>query len=74
MMDTPMKDSTEDKPIYPNFRIELVHLPEAKKWEIGQEYTITMKLKMVGISISRYQNDAEFEIHEIGIGKGEDKE
>lgn len=67
MMDSPAKVS--EKPIYPNFRIELVHLPEAKKWEIGEEYTITLKLKMTGISISRYQNDAEFEIHAIGIDK-----
>lgn len=65
MMDTPVK--MEEKPIYPNFRIELVHLPEAKKWEIGKEYTISLKLKMTGLSISRYQNDAEFEIHAIGI-------
>lgn len=63
----------EDKPIYPHFRIELTHLPEAKKWEIGKEYTIKMGLKMTGISISRYQNDAEFEIHEIGIEGAEEK-
>ena len=70
MMDTPVK--TEDKPIYPSFRIELSHLPEAKKWDIGKEYTLTLKLKMIGLSMSRYQNDAEFEIHMLGIG-GEDK-
>lgn len=71
-MDSPVK--TEDKPVYPTFRIELVHLPEAKKWEIGKEYTLKFKLKMTGISISRYQNDAEFEIHELGIiGGGKDE-
>ena len=68
---TPAKVS--EKPVYPNFRIELVHLPEAKKWEIGDEYTVILKLKMTGISISRYQNDAEFDIHEIGIGENPKK-
>jgi len=72
MMDMPAK--TESKPIYPSFRIELIHLPEAKKWEIGKEYKITLKLKMTGISISRYQNDSEFEIHAIGIDKGYNEE
>ena len=61
MMEGPARSSKERK-IFPHFRIELVHLPEAKKWDIGKEYTITLKLKMTGISISRFQNDAEFEI------------
>lgn len=73
MCDVPCS-TMEDKPIYPSLRMELTHLPEAKKWEIGKEYTITLKLKMTGISISRYQNDAEFEIHELGIdGQKEEK-
>lgn len=63
MMEGPAK--TDSKKFYPRFRIELAHLPEAKKWEIGKEYTIGLKLKMTGISISRFQNDAEFDI--IGI-------
>ena len=62
---------SESKKVFPTFRIELVHLPEAKKWEIGHEYTITLKLKQTGISISKFQNDAEFDI--IGIDpKGSD--
>lgn len=60
MTDGPAEVS--DKGIFPRFRIELVHLPEAKKWDIGKEYTVTLKLKMTGISISRFQNDAEFDI------------
>ena len=51
--------------VFPTFRIELVHLPEAKKWKVGMEYTITLKLNQTGISISKFQNDAEFDI--IGI-------
>lgn len=61
------------EPIYPRLRIDLEHLPEAKKWDIGKEYELNLKLKMVGISISRFDNNAEFEIRELGC-EGEDKE
>ncbi len=61
----PRSKDGESKKVFPRFRIELTHLPEAKKWDIGKEYTITLKLKMTGISISRFQNDSEFDI--IGI-------
>lgn len=64
----------ESKPIYPTFRLELQHIPEAKKWEIGKEYMIEMKVKMVGISQSRYDNSAEFEVREIETESGEDDE
>lgn len=63
MTDTPSVSS--DRPIYPYFRIELQHLPEAKKWDVGKEGVIAIKYKLVGKSISRYQNDVEFEIHGI---------
>ena len=67
MWDSPR--ASMEKPQYPRFRIELTHLPEAKKWDIGKEYEVSLKLKMTGISISRYQNNAEFDIVEIGVGK-----
>ena len=67
MMDGPA-EKMADKKVYPRFRIELEHLPEAKKWDIGKEYTVTMKLKMTGISISRFQNDSEFDILAIDPG------
>lgn len=50
---------------FPRFRIDSKHLPEAKKWEVGKEYTVTLKLKMTGISISKFQNDSEYDV--IGI-------
>lgn len=60
----------EDKKVYPMFRIDLDHLPEAKKWEVGETYKVELHLKQVGISQSRFQNDVEFEV--IGINpKGE---
>lgn len=54
-----------DRKMFPRLRIELVHLPEAKKWEIGKEYDLKLRLKQTGLSISKFQNDAEFDI--IGI-------
>jgi hypothetical protein len=56
-------------PTYPHLRVELEHLPEAKKWDIGKEYTIELQLKMTGISISRFQNDVEFDIVGMSDGK-----
>lgn len=55
----------KSEPVYPRFRIDLEHLPEAKKWEVGKEYEIAMKVKMTGISISKFDNSAEFDIKEI---------
>lgn len=71
-----MKKEKSDK-IYPKVRIDLQHLPEAKKWDIGKSYKIEMEVKMVGISISKYDNSAEFEIRKIGsedVGETEAEE
>lgn len=65
------RPSVSSKPIYPSFRIDLEHMPEAKDWKVGNDYEITMKVKMTGISQSRYQNDAEFEIREIETTEGD---
>jgi len=51
--------------IYPRLRMEHQFFPEAKKWEVSEEYTVTLKLKMTGLSISKFQNDSEFDI--IGV-------
>lgn len=61
----PMVKASKSKPIWPTFRIDLEHIPEAKKWKIGEEHEIDMKLKVVGISQSRFDNSVEFEIKEI---------
>lgn len=60
--------------IYPRIHIDLEHIPEAKKWKVGDTYHIEMELKMTGLSISRFQNDAEFEIREIGTEADEKEE
>lgn len=67
----------KSKPIYPTFRVDLNHLPEAKKWDLGKAYKIEMEVKLVGLSQSRFDNSAEFEIHKIGsedIGESEAEE
>lgn len=65
----------EPKKIYPHLRLEHQFFPESKKWEVGKEYEVTLKLKMTGLSIARWQNDSEFDI--VGFeceGMKEDKD
>lgn len=64
--------------VYPNFYISTEHLPEAKTWEIGSTYDITLRVKQTGVNIRRNEGqkkdfgDAQFEI--LGIEpKGEVK-
>lgn len=66
----PMKKSEPTK-FYPRLRMEHKFFPEVKKWEVGKEYTVTLKVKMTGISISKFQNDSEFDI--VGIGAESEK-
>ncbi len=54
------------EPVYPRVRLDLDTIPEAKKWEVGKTYKLEMEVKMVGLSISRFDNSAEFEIRKIG--------
>ena len=68
----PMKKQ-KSKPRYPTFRLPLEAIPEAKKWEVskegeegGKEYTVTMKVRMIGISQGRFDSSTEFEIREMG--------
>lgn len=70
----PSTKSAKKEPIktYPRLRMEHQYFSEVKKWEVGKEYTVKLKLKMTGISISRFQNDSEFDIIEIGIGNNDD--
>lgn len=66
-------------PRYPTLRLDLETIPEAKKWEVskagsneGPEYTIELKVKMIGLSQSRFDNSAEFEIREIETGEADE--
>jgi len=64
-MTGPNKVMEESKPIFPSFRIDLEHLPEAKQWELGKTYNVEFELKLTGLSQSRFDNSAEFEIHGV---------
>lgn len=55
----------ESKPVYPTVRLDLETIPEAKDWKVGSTYRIEMEVKMVGLSQSRYDNSAEFEVRRI---------
>lgn len=68
-MEGPSRTKGKSKKTYPHMRMEHQFFPEAKKWEVEKEYTVTLKLKMTGLSISRFQNDSEFDIVGIDIKK-----
>ena len=58
--------------IYPRLRLEHQFFPETKNWKVGKEYTVELKLKMTGLSISKFSNDSEFDI--IGFDSEDPKE
>ncbi len=64
---------TESQKTYPSIRLEHQYFPEIKKWKVGEEYTVTLKLKQTGISISKYQNDSNFEIHGFEVESSDGK-
>lgn len=55
-----------ERDLYPQFGIELKHLPEAKEWEVGQTRQLELKVKMVSRNIEGNKDSARFNI--IGIG------
>ena len=54
---------------YPKFHLTHEFFPEAVKMEVGKTYKIELEVKCVGLSISRFNNDTEFEIHGYSIDK-----
>jgi len=52
----------EKKKRFPHLRLEHEFFPIAKKWIVGEEYHVLLKLKQTGISISRFDNSSEFDI------------
>lgn len=61
-------------PIYPTIRIDLEYIPEAKNWKLGKSYEVELGLKLIGLSQSKYNNSAEFEIREIEAESSEDED
>ena len=67
-----LSKSKKQTKVYPRLRLEHEFFPETKKWEVGKEYMIEMRVKMTGLSISKFQNDSEFDI--IGFDSEDAKE
>lgn len=65
-----MKKNKAEK-VYPKFNIGHEYVPESKKLEVGKTYKLEMKVKVVGLSISRFSNETEFEIQEFEVCSGE---
>lgn len=57
---------------YPSFNIDTMHLPEAKKWEVGKTYKIVLEVKQTSINESKGGGSVGFDIMGIGVmdGKG----
>lgn len=66
----------KDKKVYPEIRLRHEFIPESKNMEVGKTYEIELKVKVVGLSISKFSNETEVEIHgyELGEGKEEKEE
>lgn len=70
----PSLKKEKSKPRYPTVRLDLDTIPEAKDWKVGKTYGLEMEVKMVGISQSRFDNSAEFEIRKIGTEDAKESE
>ena len=57
-----LKKGKEPEKIYPHLRLEHNFFPEAKKCEVGKKCKVMLELKTTGLSISKFQNDTEFDI------------
>ena len=66
----PSLKTKKSEPRYPTIRLDLETVPEAKDWKIGKTYRIEMEVKMTGISQSRFDNSAEFEVRAIEADDG----
>ncbi|KKU88270.1 MAG: hypothetical protein UY18_C0017G0004 [Microgenomates group bacterium GW2011_GWF2_47_9] len=61
-----------EKKMYPMIRLPLDHFPEVKKWEVGEDYVITLHLKQTSMNIGKepyMNNEAGFEIHGYDLPK-----
>lgn len=76
-----MSAKKKERPRYPMIRLPLEVIPEAKKWKVveegtdkGPSYTITLKVRQIGLSDARFDKSAEFELRGIETGEYDSKE
>jgi hypothetical protein len=72
-----IKKAKEPVKIYPRISLQHESFPEVKKCEVGKMCKFMIEAKVVGLSISRFNNDTDFEIHGFEMmdknkGKGMD--
>lgn len=70
---SPISDS-KVRESYPKVSIPLKDLPEARKWPLDGSYTLTIEVKMIGLSDDEYSQEARFELHEISVGEIESED
>lgn len=72
-----MKKS-EDEGVLPNISLPLSAIPEAKKWEVGKTYLVTLQVEMTRLSIggggmdmgpSSSDGSVGFEVYGVEAGK-----
>lgn len=69
------KKGDKPKKVYPHLRLEHQFFPETKKHEVGKTYKIELEVKATGLSISRFENDTEYDIVGYDVSdKGLDNE
>lgn len=60
--------------VYPHFSIPIEHLPEAKKWDIGKTYYVTLELRQSDMSMHKSKRaefgHVGFDITGIEVTKG----
>ncbi len=68
------KAMSTSKGYLPHVGFDYKQLPEAKNWEVGKTYTLTLLVKQVGKTEDDYGSRADFEIIKVGVGeeKGEE--
>ena len=66
-----MEVNSKDR-YFPTLHMELSDIPEAKAWEVGEEYTVTLKLRMTSVhQDERGPKDGSVGFDVIGIDAGE---
>ena len=65
-----MHETAREKPkkVFPKFRLDLKHIPEAKKWKVGTDYGILLRVEQVGIINTEFDKSVEFKITGTGDG------
>ena len=53
---------------YPSVSLPLKAVPEARKWDIGRTYEVTLRVTMTGMHQSRHSDgNASFDIKAVGV-------